>query len=282
MRKQKELETNAENTWCPGCPNIAILESARQTILKLMKEGYKRESFAMAAGIGCYGKIFDYLDISGVYGLHGRAIPTALGIKLGNPNLNVLIFSGDGDSFSEGLEHFMSAGRFNANLSLFVHDNQSFSLTTGQSTPTSQKGFKTKAKPFPEGEFHQPQNPLLLALASQVSFVARCNARDVPHTIEIMEAAIKHPGFAFVDIIQDCIIFNTDVNHRDKLMYKIPTKKRTLQEAIALAMEYDYNLGESKIPLGIFYQEIRPTLEEQWPQLANLKKKGIGWNDVKR
>jgi len=279
---KKECQTDAENTWCPGCPNIAILESARQTILKLIKQGYKREEFAMTAGIGCHGKIFDYLDISGIYGLHGRAVPTALGIKIGNPNLNVITFSGDGDSFSEGLAHFMSAGRFNANISLFVHDNQSFSLTTGQPTPVSQVGFKSKAKPTEGGEFHHPQNPLLLALASQVSFVARVNARDVPHSIEVFEAAIKHKGFSFVDIIQDCIIFNTDINNRDPQMYKIPTQKRTLKEAMDLASEYDYNLGKGKIPVGIFYQEERQTLEEQWPQLSELQKKKVGWKAFKR
>lgn len=283
MKKEKEgaeLLTTEKITWCPGCPDHVILESSRRALLSLIKQGYKRENFAMVSGIGCHGKIFDYLNLSGIYGLHGRALPIATGMKMGNPNLNVIVFAGDGDTYSEGMEHFIHTCRFNPDLTLLVNDNQSFSLTTGQATPTSQQGWKTKAEPL--GEFNKPFNPILLALSAGASFVARCNAKDIEHTQKIIEEAIKHKGFSYVEIIQDCLVFNLEASQRDKLLYKIPDKKRDLKDAMSLAMEYDYNLGQGKIPLGIFYRAERKTLEEEWPQLVNLKKKGINWKEMRK
>ena len=275
----KELRTNAEVTWCPGCPDFSIMEAARRTYSKLIKEGEKRENLVLVAGVGCHGKIFDYLNISGVYCLHGRALPTALGIKIGNPNLKVMIFAGDGDTYSEGMSHFIQAGRYNADMTLCVHDNQAFSLTTGQATPTSQLGFKTKAEPL--GEMNSPINPIELALSSGATFIARTDARNFTHTAEVMYQSIQHQGFAFIEIIQDCIIYNLEANNREKMMYLLPAKKRTKEEAMILAREFNYNLGQGKIPIGVFYQEKRRTLDEEWPQLAELKKKKMNWKQYK-
>lgn len=275
------LRTEEKPTWCPGCPDYMVMESVRRALLSLIGKGFAGESFAMTCDIGCHGKIFDYLNLSGIYGLHGRAIPTAMGIKFGNPNLNVIAFTGDGATYSEGMEHFIHACRFNPNMTLIVNDNQSFSLTTGQTTPTSQLGFKNKVNV--SGNFTQPLNPILLALVSGASFIARGNARDLDHTQKIIEEAIKHKGFAFVEIIQDCLIFNQAMNNRDSRMYKLNDKKRSFEEAIKLSREFDYNIGEGKIPLGIFYKdEKRKSLEENFPQLQKLMKKGSSWQGLKR
>jgi len=278
--KKLRVDTKAMITWCPGCPNFEILKAVKLAINNLMKKGNKLQSFAMATGIGCHGKIFDYLNISGVYSLHGRPLPTAMGIKMGNPSLRVLAFAGDGDMYSEGVSHLVHAGRYNSDITLIVHDNQSFSLTTGQATPTSQKGYKSKAEPL--GKLGVPLNPLKLALASNVTFIARTNARDVKHTAEIIEQAINHKGFSFVEVIQDCLVFNLDVNNRDKRMYKISNKKRTKAEALRLAEKYDYNLGKGRIPLGVIYKETRKTFEDSWPQLQLLQKKRKGWKCLKK
>jgi len=275
-----EFRTNKEITWCPGCPDHMILESSRRALISLIeKRKFNRKNFVMVAGIGCHGKIFDYLNISGIYGLHGRAIPTAMGVKIGNPNLNVIVFSGDGDTYSEGIEHFIHACKFNPDITLIVFDNQTFSLTTGQATPTSQLGFKTKAQPLGSG---YPINPIFIALAAGASFVARCNARDIEHTKEIIEQAMIHKGFSFIEIMQDCLVFNIDVNKRDNQMYKISDNKKSLKKALKLAQEFDYNLGNKKIPIGIFYQNPRKTLEDEWPQLIKLKKMKIGWKNLKK
>ena len=265
-----KLDTKYEITWCPGCPNFMILASAKKALASLMKKNHKHKEFAMVTGIGCHAKIFDYLNLSGIYGLHGRVLPTMLGIKIGNPKLTVIGFGGDGDTYSEGLSHFISAGRYNADMTLFVHDNQSFSLTTGQTTPTTQTGYKPKSEPL--GNFNKPLNPIKLALDSGVSFVARCNALDIKHTATIMEKAIRYKGFAFVEIMQYCAIFNKDMNSLDKLMYKV--KDNTdINKALKMADNWNYNSGtKGKIALGVLYKENRPTLSDNWPRMKKIKK----------
>ena len=283
MKKNKVYSTKellkgkSENTWCPGCPNFMILDSFKQTIANFIdSKEYKKEDFAITTDIGCHGKIFDYLTLSGFYSLHGRAIPTGIGIKLGNPNLKVITFAGDGAVYSEGIEHLIHAFKYNADTTLILHDNQSFSLTTGQPTPTSQQGFISKSEPL--GVFDKPLNPLKLALASNATFIARTNARDMKHMIEIFTKAINHKGFSFVEVIQDCIIFNLDANNKDKKMYKIKDNvKKTIAEK--LANEFNYNSGEGRIPMGVIYQSQEPSLEEKWPQLRNLMKKKIRWGE---
>ena len=263
----KDVGTKYENTWCPGCYNFMILESIKRTLGKLIStKGYKHKDFAMVTGIGCHAKIFDYLNLSGFYGLHGRVLPTMLGIKIGNPKLKVIGFAGDGDTYSEGLSHFISAGRYNANMTLFVHDNQSFSLTTGQITPTSQQGFKAKSEPM--GNFNKPLDPLKLALSSGATFVARCNSKDIKHTAQIMEQAIKHKGFAFVEIIQTCVVFNKEMDNLTNYTYKVKNGA-DMKKALQFAEKWDYNSGKGKIPVGVIYKEKRKTLEDNWPQLKD-------------
>lgn len=273
---KNNLNMKNENTWCPGCPNHMILESAKRAIANLVGKGFRHEDFSMTTGIGCHAKIFDYINISGIYGLHGRVIPTCLGMTLGNPNLHVIGFAGDGDTYAEGIAHFIHACRYNADMTLVVHDNQSFSLTTGQATPTSQQGFKTKAEPL--GEFNQPLNPIKLALAAGCGFIARCDAKDIGGTAAILEKAIKHKGFSYVEVMQDCLIFNLESNKTDDKMYKIEDNSDK-KKAEKLADEWDYNLKEGKIPLGVIYSGDRPSLEDEWPQLSELVKSKKGWKN---
>jgi 2-oxoglutarate ferredoxin oxidoreductase subunit beta len=273
--KTPNLSTKNEITWCPGCPNHMILESIKRTLSKLISEGEKQENFAMVTDIGCSSKMFDYLNISGIYGLHGRAIPIAFGVKVGNPNLKVLAIAGDGGTYSEGIDHFIHALRYNADMTIIIHDNQSFSLTTGQATPTTQEGYKSKAEPL--GEMHKPLNPLKLALASNATFIARANAKDIVHTAEILEKAIKHKGTSFVEIIQDCLIFNKESIYRDKLIYKVPDN-HDKKKAEELANEWDYNTQQGKIATGVIYQSNEKSLEEKWPQLKKLLDNKVGWN----
>ncbi|MBU3924257.1 MAG: 2-oxoacid:ferredoxin oxidoreductase subunit beta [Nanoarchaeota archaeon] len=287
-----ELGTSQEVTWCPGCPNHMILAAVKQTITNIITppnnssdqqsdrqakrptseatDKLLQKDFVITTDIGCHAKIFDYLNLSGIYCLHGRSIPTAIGIKLGNPNLKVLTFAGDGAAYSEGMSHFIHAFKHNADITLILHDNQSFSLTTGQPTPTSQQGYISKASPL--GTFTKPFNPIKLALASNATFVARTNARDIPHMVETFTKAIAHKGFSFVEVIQDCLIFNIEANGKDKLMYKI--KDNTdVKTAEKLADEFDYNSKSGKIPIGIIYQSNEKSLEEKWPQLIKQMNK---------
>src|SRR3989344_9641020 len=136
------LSTNARNTWCPGCFNFSILAGVKNVLQERIKTEKDREKFAIVSGIGCHAKIFDYLNLNGLNALHGRVIPICLGMKIGNPNLNVIGFSGDGDAYAEGMEHLIHAARYNSDFKYIVHNNQVFALTVGQPTPVTERGFK--------------------------------------------------------------------------------------------------------------------------------------------
>jgi len=276
-KTKQNLSTKAEITWCPGCLNFMILESVKQTIAGFIEEKkFKQIDFAIATDIGCHAKIFDYLNLSGINCLHGRALPTAIGMKMGNPNLKVIAFAGDGGIYSEGIGHLIHAFRYNSDITLIVHDNQSFSLTTGQPAPTTQQGYISKAEPL--GLFDKPINPLKIALALGATFVARTNARDIPHMTEVFTKAITHKGFSFVEVIQNCLVFNLEVNNKDNLVYKI-SDCHNKQRAERLAEEFDYNSKNRKIPIGVIYQSIELTLEEKWPQLKKLIDKKTSWKE---
>lgn len=269
-----KLDTGVPSTWCPGCYNFAILAGVKKFLEK------QKEGWAIASGIGCHGKIFDYLNLPGLNSLHGRVIPACLGMKIGNPNLKVLGFSGDGDAYAEGIEHLIHAARYNANFKYIVHNNQVFALTVGQPTPVTERGFKDKTTP--EGVKLSPLNPIKLMLAAGASFVARVYA-DVNQVEKVLEEANKHKGFAFIEILQPCIIFHADADYK-KHTYDLQESghdKQNLQEAMKRAEEFDYSHAH-KIPLGIFYQKEKPVLEDELWQLKELKDKKISWKDIKR
>jgi 2-oxoglutarate/2-oxoacid ferredoxin oxidoreductase subunit beta len=254
------LNTKEKITWCPGCTNSQILVSFRQVVTELVNSGkLKIENIAAFAGIGCHGKISDYINVNSFTSLHGRLVPAMIGAKCANPALTVIGFSGDGDSYSEGLEHLIYAAKRNSDINIFIHNNSLFALTTGQADGVSPKGFKSKSTPF--GSIEEPLNPLLLMLASGASFVARSYAGDIASTKKIMQAAIAHKGFSYVDIIQPCItFFDTREFFKDKLYWiDADFAKTDLKAAMTKVSEKQ----ENKIPLGIFYEISKPTFEEE-------------------
>ncbi len=275
----KELNTGKIPTWCPGCFNFQILGGVKNFLAKSKKS---RRDFAIVTGIGCHGKIFDYINLNGLNTLHGRVLPTCLGIKVGNPNLNVIGFAGDGDAYAEGISHLVHAARYNSDIKYFVHNNQIFALTVGQPTPTTERKFRDKTTPL--GVKNPPLNPIALMLTAGATFVARVFA-DAKQIEYVLQEASKHKGFAFIEIIQPCLIFHPDQSYKDKMysLDKVNHNKTNFEQAIKRAMEFDYDIPHTeKIPLGIFYQVKKPVFEDQFPQLVDLKKKKIGWKDIKR
>lgn len=279
---KNSLETGTKMTWCPGCFNYQILAGVKNYLNKKIKKGTKKENLAIVSGIGCQGKIFDYINLNGLNCLHGRELPTALGIKMGNPNLDIYAFGGDGGTYSEGISHLIHAARENIDITFIVHNNQVFALTVGQPTAVSETGFSDKT--MPEGAFTKPLNPIKLVLNANASFVARVFA-DMKQIEEILNEAEKHRGFKFIEIIQPCIIFHPDKGYKEKT-YKIDKKHdvTNFNEAMKLAEQWDYNgiRDNTKIPLGIFYKENRPTFEDKHWQILNLQKKKKSWKDLKR
>lgn len=280
MKKELNVKQEIENDWCPGCFNFHILEGVKNYVEKEIKKGKKKEDFAVVSGIGCHAKIFDHLGLNGINAIHGRVLPMCLGIKVGNPNLNVLGFSGDGDAYSEGLSHLIQAARYNVNMKYIVHNNQVFALTAGQPTPVTEKGFMDKTTPF--GEEDNPMNPIKLMLAAGATFVSRVFA-DAKQVELILEEASKHNGFAFIEIIQPCIVFHPDIGIQDKTysLEKEKHDKRDFNAAMKKAEEFDYNTAK-RVPTGIFYQKETESFEDKFFQLKNLKNKKMSWLDIKR
>lgn len=252
------LETNARITWCPGCTNFGILAAFKKALVELMKEGYKQKEFVMVTGIGCHGKIYDYVNVSSFYALHGRVLPVMNGIKLANPKLTVVGFAGDGDTFNEGIEHFVHACRYNIDTTLIVHNNQVFALTVKQPTATSELGLKTKVTP--RGNYIQPINPIVLALEAGATFVARGYALHVDKLAEIIKVGIKQRGFSFIEVLQPCIAFHDVRKKIEANAYYIEPME--FEEALRVARSWNYEYDNRKIPLGIFYMKRKPTLEE--------------------
>ncbi len=272
-----DLQTPKANTWCPGCGNFGILMAFKRAIVEL---GLERNQVLLVSGIGCHGKMVDYVNINGFHGIHGRVLPIATGIKLVNPDLKVVGFSGDADCYDEGFEHFTHAMRRNVNITLIVHDNMVLGLTTGQATATSMKGFKTKSTPF--GSTTTPLNPIAQALVSNCTFVARGFAGDMVHLQKLMIEAMKHRGFAFIDVFQPCVTFNY-LNTYDwfkQRVYKLEEAGHDPTDR-GKALEKAFEWGD-KIPIGIFYKEDRPTFLDEMPQVKEnpLLKQKIEDTDI--
>jgi len=247
--------------WCPGCGNFGILTAMRRALVELKLEP---SQILMVSGIGQAGKFPHYLHSHVLNELHGRPIPAAQAAKMANHELTVIAFSGDGDGYGEGGNHFISAMTRNVNITYLVHNNQVYGLTKGQASPTSDLGFVTKTTP--EGAW-QPLRPLALAVACDCSFVARGFSADVEHLASIIQLGIQNKGFSLIEVLQPCVSFNHQNTYdwyRERV-YKLgqdydPTNRIN---AFAKALEW----GE-RIPTGVIYQNNRPVYEEQ---LAAIK-----------
>lgn len=276
--KKQNLETGTTMTWCPGCFNFQILAGVKNFFKKELEKKSK-EDFAICAGIGCQGKIFDYINLNGINTLHGRELPTSLGMKMGNPNLDVYAFIGDGGCFNEGVSHLVHAARENIDITCIVHNNQVFALTVGQPTGVTEQGFVDKTTP--EGVAVKPFNPLKLVLNSNATFVARVFA-DVKQVEWILSEAKKHRGFKFIEIIQPCIIFHPDKGYKEQLK-EIPKAHdiTDFDKAMKLISSWDYNgiKKADEIYTGIFYKEKMPTIIDKHWQLQELCKKKKCWKD---
>lgn len=263
MVELKELNTLQKNNWCPGCGNFGILAAFKNALIEL---GLAREEVVAVSGIGCHGKMPNWVSINGFHGIHGRPIPLATWIKLANPELKVVAFSGDADCYDEGWDHFYHAIRRNIDVTLVVHNNMVLGLTTGQTTATSQIGFRSRSTPF--GSLIQPLNPLAHAIVSNGTFVARGFAGDPKHLQSLMVQTIKHKGFNYIDVFQPCVSFNY-LNTYDwyrQRVYKLEEPGHDYMDR-RKAFEKSFEWGD-RIPIGVFYREEKPTYLDN---LSHLK-----------
>ncbi len=255
MTCKAEDYMTGETAWCPGCGNYDIREALAGALAEL---GLPPHQVLLVSGIGQAAKIPHYIKANGFNGLHGRALPPAVGAKVANKDLTVIVESGDGDSYGEGGNHFMHNIRRNPDLAHLVHDNQVYGLTKGQASPTSEPGMKTGVQV--EGVTVPALNPLSLALVMGAGFVARCFSGEKDHLKATMKAAINFPGYALVDILQPCVSFNK-VNTHGWYKNRVYFPEVEAPQDWAKAMDLSRQWGD-QIPLGIFYNKPHQTFGE--------------------
>jgi 2-oxoglutarate ferredoxin oxidoreductase subunit beta len=262
MTTMKDLQTPYTPNWCPGCGNMSLWAAFKGACVQ---EGWDNTNTAIVADIGCHGHICNFTKITGVEGLHGRAVPVATGIKLANHRLNVFTFIGDGGCLGEGGNHLIHACRRNHDITIVMHDNRIYGLTTGQTSPASSHGFVSKSTP--QGNPDIPFSPLTLAIASGATFVARGYAGDIKQLTELFVKANNHKGVAFLDVLQPCVTFNKINTHKfyQENVYKLEEDydPKNKMKALEKSMEW----GKKKIPTGVFYKLKQESYEEQLPQL---------------
>jgi len=200
---KKDFESDQDVRWCPGCGDYIVLAQVQKLLPTL---GIPRENFAFISGIGCSSRFPYYMETYGMHSIHGRAPAIASGLKLARPELSVWVVTGDGDALAIGGNHFIHAMRRNVDLKIILLNNRIYGLTKGQYSPTSETGKKTKTTPL--GSIDRPFNPAALALGAGATFVARTVDGDPPHLRQVLERAAAHKGTAFVEVLQNCIVFN--------------------------------------------------------------------------
>ena len=271
----KDFKGNVEPDWCPGCGDFGVLNSLQRACAEL---GLKPHEILTVSGIGCSSNFPGYINAFGMHTLHGRSLAVATGAQMANHELTVIATGGDGDGYGIGGNHFTHTARRNVNITYIVMNNQIYGLTTGQVSPTSTVGMKTKSTPFGSVEF--PLNPLTSAIMNGATFVARGFSGDIRQLTSLMSQAIQHKGFALLDVFSPCVTFNLDNDHpffkqRVKKLEDDAHDPSDWKAACEKAMEW----GDT-IYTGLFFKvEGRPTLDQLEPVLREggpLARRAIG------
>ncbi len=251
-----KYDLDIEKHWCPGCGNYPALDILKESLIELE---IRPQNLVVVSGIGQAGKLPHFMKAQSFNGLHGRYLSNAIGIKAANPQLTVIAVSGDGCTFSEGGNHFIHTIRYNPNIVNIVHNNQIYGLTKGQASPTSLIGFVTKVQV--NGVYNHPFNATAIAISLDASFVARAFVGDKEKTKEILKKAIKHKGYALIDLFCPCVTFNTLNTYQwyKENTYYIEDEHNPQDQLAAMKLA----LQTDRYPLGIFYiNPYKNTFEE--------------------
>jgi len=245
----KDFKGKSDPDWCPGCGDFGVLTALKQALAELNLQPHQVMTIS---GIGCSSNLPGYVSTYGMHTLHGRALAVATGAQLANHDLKIIVTGGDGDGYGIGGNHFVHSMRRNVDLTYIVMNNQIYGLTTGQISPTSTKGMKTKSTPI--GSVENPIFPVSLAIAAGASYVARGYTGQVKHLVDLIKGGIQHKGFALIDAFSPCVTFNLDNTHE---FFKHRTKK--LEDMghdptdFAAAIQKSYEWGD-EIPIGLFWK----------------------------
>src|SRR5712692_8699576 len=270
----QDMKGKVDPDWCPGCGDFGVLAALQKALVALQIQPH---NVLTISGIGCSSNLPGYIGTYGMHTLHGRALAVATGAKLGNHELTVVVTGGDGDGFGIGGNHFIHTMRRNVDLLYIAMDNQIYGLTTGQTSPTSRLGMKTKSMPF--GNIEGPLNPIALALAAGATFVARGFSGEQKHLTDLIKQGIQHKGFAFIDVFSPCVTYNHDNTYPwfKQRVKKLEDEPEYDPANWSAAIQKSQIWGE-EIPIGKFFQktdtlslhESEPILDEGGP-LAHRK-----------
>ena len=245
-----DLKGRVDPDWCPGCGDFGVLAAIQKGLVELQIPNH---NVVAISGIGCSSNLPGFINTYGMHTLHGRALAVATGLKLANHDLRVLVTGGDGDGFGIGGNHFLHTMRRNVDLLYIVMDNQIYGLTTGQTSPTSRIGMKTKSMPF--GNIEAPVNPISLALAAGATFVARGFSGDQKHLTDLIKRGIEHKGFSFLDVFSPCVTYN----HDNTYQWYRPRVKKLEDDSTYDATDWMAAMDKSllwgeEIPIGRFFE----------------------------
>ena len=278
MANIKDYVGKIKPDWCPGCGDFGVLNALQRAITELDIPSHMVQ---VVSGIGCSSNLPGFINAYGFHGLHGRSLPVASGVKLGNHALTVIATGGDGDGYGIGVGHFVHTCRRNLDMTYIVMDNQIYGLTTGQASPTTEKDIRTKSTP--EGTIETALSPMALALACGATYVARGFSGDNLHLAQLIKGAIEHKGFAVVDVFSPCVTYNKHNTYpwfREHI-YKLEDERHDPSD-FRLAMEKAFEWG-ARIPIGLFFKVERPTYEDEEPALRGgvpLVRQGVTRNDL--
>lgn len=262
--------------WCPGCGDFGVLRSIQQAAGRL---GIQPKDLMIVSGIGCSSNLPGFIHAYGVHSLHGRSVPVATGAHLANTDLKVVITGGDGDGYGIGVGHLVHAMRRNLDVTYVVMDNQIYGLTTGQASPTTTKGHKTKSTPV--GNQEMPLNPLALAITAGATYVARGFSGEAKQLSELIQGGLAHKGFALIDVFSPCVTYNKVNTYQffKERVYKLEDENWEPGDYFK-ALERSFEWGE-RIPLGLLYKTDQPTYEDTEPafKAGPLVKQKLGLSD---
>lgn len=267
-----DWKSSIKPTWCPGCGDFGVLSASKKGLVDVQ---WLPNNTVVVSGIGCSSNFPHFLGGYGLHTLHGRSIPAAEGVKLSNPDLNVLVTGGDGDGLGIGLAGFIHAARRNVDLTYIVMDNQVYGLTVNQVSPTSSLGRVTKSTPY--GNIENPLNPITMALAAGATFVARTYSKESSHFQEVVKRAMEHKGFSFIDALSPCVTFNkvNTFEFWNERVYKLEEteyKPTDLNQAFLKSQEWG-----NKVPIGVFYEVSTPvysSMDETNKKFGNVISRG--------
>ena len=259
----KSLDGPVHPDWCPGCGDFGVLKSLKEAVIEL---GIQPHRMLIVSGIGCSSNLPGFIRCYGVHSLHGRSLPVATGAALANHDLHVVAVGGDGDGYGIGIGHFLHAMRRNLNLTYIVMDNEVYGLTTGQASPTTMEGTKTKSTP--RGNVERPIEPLALAVASGATYVARGFSAEPKHLTNLMVEAIAHRGFSLIDVFSPCVTFNKVNTYKwfKDRVYKLDEEDGYDSGNFESALLRSFEFGD-RIPIGRLFRTERPIYDDSEPIL---------------